>query len=73
CIEVSEHRSSNNIDESWDVPEKSPHVATSVFQNMYPNATESELNDYNDDCAICRDSMASAKKLPCGHMFHLYV
>ncbi|CAG8829161.1 3624_t:CDS:1, partial [Racocetra persica] len=35
CIDVStEHRSSNNIDESWDVPEKSPHVATSVFQNM---------------------------------------
>ncbi|KAF0432292.1 e3 ubiquitin-protein ligase amfr-like [Gigaspora margarita] len=32
----TEHRSSssNNIDESWGVPEKSPHVATSVFQNM---------------------------------------
>ncbi|CAG8561815.1 11999_t:CDS:2 [Funneliformis mosseae] len=41
------------------------------MQTQYPNATDIELNEYNDDCAICRDSMDSAKKLPCGHMFHL--
>jgi hypothetical protein len=37
----------------------------------YPDATDVELRRYNDDCAICRDSMDTAKKLPCGHMFHL--
>ncbi|CAG8526061.1 2817_t:CDS:2 [Ambispora gerdemannii] len=41
------------------------------MQSQYPNATESELEEYNDDCAICRESMSCAKKLPCGHMFHL--
>ncbi|ORZ11783.1 hypothetical protein BCR41DRAFT_356914, partial [Lobosporangium transversale] len=30
---------------------------------LYPSATEKELEDYSDDCAICRDSMASAKVL----------
>jgi len=38
----------------------------------YPSATEKELADYSDDCAICRDSMSSAKVLPCGHIFHLF-
>ncbi|CAG8438160.1 8884_t:CDS:2 [Diversispora eburnea] len=45
--------------------------AISNMQTQYPNATDMELNEYNDDCAICRDSMSSAKRLPCGHMFHL--
>nr|CAG8472556.1 14225_t:CDS:2 [Entrophospora candida]CAG8545205.1 12910_t:CDS:2 [Entrophospora candida] len=44
--------------------------AISNMQTRYPSATEIELKEYNDDCAICRDSMVSAKKLPCGHMFH---
>ncbi|KAG0214033.1 hypothetical protein BGX28_002899 [Mortierella sp. GBA30] len=42
------------------------------MQALYPSATESELADYSDDCAICRDSMTSAKVLPCGHIFHLF-
>ncbi|KAG0377105.1 hypothetical protein BGX24_006709 [Mortierella sp. AD032] len=41
------------------------------MQALYPSATEKELTDYSDDCAICRDSMTSAKVLPCGHIFHL--
>ncbi|CAI2193916.1 13388_t:CDS:2, partial [Funneliformis geosporum] len=45
--------------------------AISNMQTQYPNATDTELKEYNDDCAICRDSMDTAKKLPCGHMFHL--
>ncbi|CAB4482274.1 unnamed protein product [Rhizophagus irregularis] len=45
--------------------------AISNMQTQYPNATDIELKEYNDDCAICRDSMDKAKKLPCGHMFHL--
>ncbi|KAG0067137.1 hypothetical protein BGZ89_006449 [Linnemannia elongata] len=42
------------------------------MQALYPSATEKELTDYSDDCAICRDSMTSAKVLPCGHIFHLF-
>ncbi|KAF9981245.1 hypothetical protein BGZ75_007517 [Mortierella antarctica] len=45
--------------------------ALSNMQALYPSATEKELADYSDDCAICRDSMSSAKILPCGHIFHL--
>ncbi|XP_062465251.1 E3 ubiquitin-protein ligase AMFR isoform X1 [Pezoporus occidentalis] len=33
-------------------------------------ATPEELAANNDDCAICWDSMQSARKLPCGHFFH---
>ncbi|EFA82206.1 putative ubiquitin-protein ligase [Heterostelium album PN500] len=40
------------------------------MENKYLNATEEELVRYNDDCAICRDKMDTAKKLPCGHIFH---
>ncbi|KAG0369090.1 hypothetical protein BGZ54_000346 [Gamsiella multidivaricata] len=46
--------------------------ALSNMQALYPSATEKQLADYSDDCAICRDSMASAKVLPCGHIFHLF-
>jgi hypothetical protein len=38
----------------------------------YPTATEEEVKQYADTCAICRDDMQSAKRLPCGHLFHLY-
>jgi len=44
-----------------------------LAQNMrerYPDATSEELTSLNDDCAICRDRMEAAKKLPCGHIFH---
>jgi hypothetical protein len=34
------------------------------------DATPEEIAAYNDKCAICRDSMQAAKRLPCGHMFH---
>lgn len=37
----------------------------------YQNATDDDLKAYNDNCAICREPMAHAKKLPCGHLFHL--
>ncbi|EMP25589.1 E3 ubiquitin-protein ligase AMFR [Chelonia mydas] len=33
-------------------------------------ATPEELAVNNDDCAICWDSMQTARKLPCGHLFH---
>ncbi|KAF9975164.1 hypothetical protein BGZ73_001272 [Actinomortierella ambigua] len=46
--------------------------ALANMQAQYPSATEKQLADYSDDCAICRDGMTSAKVLPCGHIFHLY-
>ncbi|XP_065676538.1 E3 ubiquitin-protein ligase AMFR-like [Hydra vulgaris] len=33
-------------------------------------ATQDELNEVADHCAICWDSMETARKLPCGHFFH---
>ncbi|KAJ3593720.1 hypothetical protein NHX12_006054 [Muraenolepis orangiensis] len=44
-----------------------------VIDNMearFAVATEEELAVNNDDCAICWDAMATARKLPCGHLFH---
>lgn len=44
-----------------------------VIDNMesrFAVATPDELVANNDDCAICWDSMTTARKLPCGHLFH---
>ncbi|XP_064785467.1 E3 ubiquitin-protein ligase AMFR [Oncorhynchus masou masou] len=44
-----------------------------VINNMearFAVATSDELVANNDDCAICWDSMLTARKLPCGHLFH---
>ncbi|RXN04641.1 E3 ubiquitin- ligase AMFR-like protein [Labeo rohita] len=44
-----------------------------VIDNMesrFAVATPDELLANNDDCAICWDSMTTARKLPCGHLFH---
>ncbi|XP_054710574.1 E3 ubiquitin-protein ligase AMFR-like [Uloborus diversus] len=40
------------------------------MENNYPIATKEEIDSNSDDCAICWDKMDSARKLPCGHMFH---
>ena len=37
----------------------------------YADATDADLQAYNDDCAICRERMVNAKKLACGHIFHM--
>jgi hypothetical protein len=44
--------------------------ATTQINQNFPNATGEELLAANDSCAICREPMTAAKKLPCGHMFH---
>ncbi|KAK4745467.1 hypothetical protein SAY87_011779 [Trapa incisa] len=36
-----------------------------------PDATAAELQAYDDECAICREPMAKAKRLHCKHLFHL--
>lgn len=40
------------------------------LENNFPLATKEELDANSDDCAICWDRMESARKLPCGHLFH---
>uniref|UniRef100_A0A1I7VSA3 CUE domain-containing protein n=1 Tax=Loa loa TaxID=7209 RepID=A0A1I7VSA3_LOALO len=36
----------------------------------YQKATQIELNNLKDWCAICWEQMDSARKLPCNHFFH---
>ncbi|XP_022668570.1 E3 ubiquitin-protein ligase AMFR-like isoform X2 [Varroa destructor] len=36
----------------------------------YPMAAASELRAAADNCAICWELMLSARRLPCGHLFH---
>ncbi|KAJ3244441.1 E3 ubiquitin-protein ligase hrd1 [Chytriomyces hyalinus] len=61
------------------------HRATRNMNERYPNATEAELNATDRVCIICREEMVAApvvpvagtpagnvaKKLGCGHFFHL--
>ncbi|XP_053401749.1 E3 ubiquitin-protein ligase AMFR-like [Mercenaria mercenaria] len=44
-----------------------------VVKNMeerFSMATPEELNSNDDDCAVCWEKMETARKLPCGHLFH---
>mmetsp|Transcript_250 Transcript_250/g.866 ORF Transcript_250/g.866 Transcript_250/m.866 type:complete len:659 (-) Transcript_250:88-2064(-) len=36
----------------------------------FPSMTPEELEQLDDDCAICRERMDTAKRLPCKHVFH---
>ncbi|XP_051143166.1 E3 ubiquitin protein ligase RIN2 [Andrographis paniculata] len=46
-------------------------IALGTLHGALPNATSEELRAYDDECAICREPMAKAKKLSCKHLFHL--
>ncbi|KZV41418.1 hypothetical protein F511_12146 [Dorcoceras hygrometricum] len=46
-------------------------IALGTLHGALPDATLEDLRAYDDECAICREPMAKAKKLPCGHLFHL--
>ncbi|CAG2100739.1 unnamed protein product [Medioppia subpectinata] len=41
-----------------------------LMESNFPMATNEELEKNSDDCAICWDRMETARKLPCGHLFH---
>ena len=41
-----------------------------AMRTKYPDVTPEQLAELNDDCAICREPMDTAKKLPCSHVFH---
>ncbi|XP_042053500.1 E3 ubiquitin protein ligase RIN2-like [Salvia splendens] len=45
--------------------------ALGTLHGALSDATSEELKAYDDECAICREPMAKAKRLPCNHLFHL--
>ncbi|KAL7146531.1 hypothetical protein ABFS83_06G047500 [Erythranthe nasuta] len=47
------------------------HIALGTLHGALPDAASDELQAYDDECAICREPMAKAKKLSCNHLFHL--
>jgi autocrine motility factor receptor len=46
-------------------------IALGALHAALPDATSEELRAYDDECAICREPMAKAKRLHCNHLFHL--
>ncbi|XP_031370527.1 E3 ubiquitin-protein ligase AMFR-like [Apis dorsata] len=40
------------------------------MEQNYPMATQEELAENSDNCAICWEKMETARKLPCAHLFH---
>ncbi|CAH8304189.1 unnamed protein product [Eruca vesicaria subsp. sativa] len=46
-------------------------IALGSLHGALPDATSEELQAYDDECAICREPMAKAKRLHCNHLFHL--
>ncbi|KAG8390247.1 hypothetical protein BUALT_Bualt01G0063900 [Buddleja alternifolia] len=46
-------------------------IALGTLHGALPDATSEELRAYDDECAICREPMAKAKRLSCNHLFHL--
>lgn len=45
---------------------------TSNMDERFPDATSEELNTSDATCIICREEMVTAKKLLCGHLFHVH-
>eukprot|EP01018_Ginkgo_biloba_P014401 Gb_05778 [translate_table: standard] len=45
---------------------------TSNMNDRFPDATAEELGISDATCIICREEMIAAKKLPCGHLFHVH-
>ncbi|KAI3983860.1 hypothetical protein MKX01_011568 [Papaver californicum] len=45
---------------------------TSNMNDRFPDATPAELNTGDATCIICREEMVTAKKLICGHLFHVH-
>ncbi|XP_031378964.1 ERAD-associated E3 ubiquitin-protein ligase HRD1B-like isoform X2 [Punica granatum] len=45
---------------------------TSNMNDRFPDATPEELDASDATCIICREEMTTAKKLLCGHLFHVH-
>ncbi|KAL7196155.1 hypothetical protein ACSBR1_036218 [Camellia fascicularis] len=46
-------------------------IALGALYGALPDATPKEIKAYDDECAICREPIAKAKRLSCKHLFHL--
>ncbi len=55
------------------------HVSVAVFNKLkenyavleaFPHATQEEVKEYNDVCAICLTELSRARKTQCHHLFH---
>ncbi|KAL6344152.1 hypothetical protein AAG906_031866 [Vitis piasezkii] len=45
---------------------------TSNMNDRFPDATPEELNASDATCIVCREEMTTAKKIICGHLFHVH-
>ncbi|KAF3331367.1 ERAD-associated E3 ubiquitin-protein ligase HRD1 [Carex littledalei] len=45
---------------------------TSNMNERFPDSTPEELEASDATCIICREEMTTAKKLLCGHLFHVH-
>lgn len=45
---------------------------TSNMNDRFPDATPEELDASDATCIICREEMTTAKRLVCGHLFHVH-
>ncbi|KAM7463570.1 hypothetical protein LguiA_031691 [Lonicera macranthoides] len=45
---------------------------TSNMNDRFPDATPEEIDASDATCIICREEMTTAKKLICGHLFHVH-
>ncbi|XP_013162480.1 PREDICTED: E3 ubiquitin-protein ligase hrd-like protein 1 [Papilio xuthus] len=51
-------------------------IYTALAHHMrrnYPMASREEVEENEDNCAICWEPMKEARKLPCSHLFHKYL
>ncbi|KAJ6291165.1 hypothetical protein OIU76_023259 [Salix suchowensis] len=42
------------------------------MNDRFPDATAEEIDASDATCIICREEMTTAKKLLCGHLFHVH-
>ena len=80
-------KSSFNVFTWFITPSRPPHEQSLKWYNFswdnyfydfnsflrIPMASEEELSEIEDHCAICWEGLETARKLPCGHFFHQYV
>ena len=45
-------------------------LVVQLMESNFEVASEEDIAKFSDECAICWDSMVTARKLPCGHLFH---
>lgn len=45
-------------------------LVVQLMESNFPVASQEDIECFSDECAICWDGMETARKLPCGHLFH---